>query len=340
MREQLTELRKSALEQLQKANQLEMLNELKIQLLGKKGELTQILRGMGKLAQEERPLMGSLVNEVRDEIEALLNKKMEDFQQAQLAQQLVKEKIDVTLPSKDIEKGYKHPITIIIDEIKEIFAGMGFAVAEGPEIELDYYNFELLNIPKEHPARDMQDSFYISKEMLLRTHTSPVQARVMQSKNGKLPVKVIAPGKVFRRDDDATHSPMFHQVEGLLIDENITLADLKGILLLFAKRMFGAEREIRLRPSFFPFTQPSAEVDISCMACGGTGCRLCKQTGWIEVLGSGMVHPNVLRMSGYDPEKATGFAFGMGVERIAMLKYGIEDMRLLFDNDVRFLQQF
>ncbi|MEI7885386.1 MAG: phenylalanine--tRNA ligase subunit alpha [Clostridia bacterium] len=340
MREQLTELRKSALEQLQKANQLEMLNELKIQLLGKKGELTQILRGMGKLAQEERPLMGSLVNEVRDEIEALLNKKMEDFQQAQLAQQLVKEKIDVTLPSKDIEKGYKHPITIIIDEIKEIFAGMGFAVAEGPEIELDYYNFELLNIPKEHPARDMQDSFYISKEMLLRTHTSPVQARVMQSKNGKLPVKVIAPGKVFRRDDDATHSPMFHQVEGLLIDENITLADLKGILLLFAKRMFGAEREIRLRPSFFPFTEPSAEVDISCMACGGTGCRLCKQTGWIEVLGSGMVHPNVLRMSGYDPEKATGFAFGMGVERIAMLKYGIEDMRLLFDNDVRFLQQF
>ncbi|MBQ9992919.1 MAG: phenylalanine--tRNA ligase subunit alpha, partial [Firmicutes bacterium] len=246
----------------------------------------------------------------------------------------------ISLPGRSFESGSLHPLTRIRQEIEDIFIGMGYTIAEGPEIELDYYNFELLNIPKDHPARDMQVSFYFSDSVLLRSQTSPIQARTMQKLAPELPVKIICPGTVYRRDDDATHSPMFHQVEGLLVDKKVTLADLKGTLLSFARQMFGPEREIRLRPSYFPFTEPSAEVDISCFNCGGKGCRLCKGTGWIEILGSGMVHPNVLRMSGYDPEEVSGFAFGMGIERIAMLKYGITDIRLLFDNDVRFLQQF
>lgn len=257
-----------------------------------------------------------------------------------LAAKLAADSIDVTLPGKPFTYGSKHPITRVIDEIKEIFMSMGYEVVEGPQIETDYYNFEALNLPKEHPARDMQDSFYITPETLLRTHTSPVQARTMEQKKGAVPVKVICPGTVYRRDDDATHSPEFHQAEGLVIDENITMADLKGMLLTFARQMFGADREIRLRPSYFPFTEPSAEVDISCFVCGGKGCKLCKDTGWIEILGSGMVHPRVLEMSGYDPEKVRGFAFGIGIERIAMLKYGINDIRALFENDERFLKQF
>jgi len=254
--------------------------------------------------------------------------------------QIKKEYIDVTLPGYKVNLGTIHPLNLILDEIKDIFRGLGYSVAEGPEIESDYYNFEALNFPKGHPARDMQDSFFITPEVLLRTHTSPVQVRVMEKTAPNIPVRIIAPGKVYRRDDDATHSPMFHQVEGLLIDEEVTLGDLKGTLLVFAKAMFGETVDIRMRPSFFPFTEPSAEVDISCVMCGGAGCRVCSGSGWLEILGSGMVHPRVLEMSGYDPEQVKGFAFGMGVERIAMLKYGINDLRLFFDNDLRFLKQF
>ncbi|MEG2213903.1 MAG: phenylalanine--tRNA ligase subunit alpha, partial [Clostridiales bacterium] len=253
---------------------------------------------------------------------------------------LNRETIDITLKGNNFQPGSLHILTVVKREIEDIFLGMGYTVVEGPQVELDYYNFEALNIPKDHPARDMQDSFYFNENLLLRTHTSPVQAHTMEKMQGAYPVKVIAPGVVYRRDDDATHSPMFHQVEGLLIDKKVTMGDLKGTLLAFARQMFGADRQIRLRPSFFPFTEPSAEVDVSCFACGGAGCRLCKGSGWIEILGSGMVHPNVLSMSGYDPEILTGFAFGMGIERIAMLKYGITDMRLLFDNDMRFLSSF
>jgi len=250
------------------------------------------------------------------------------------------DRIDVTLPGRPVELGQKHPLTMINDEIKDIFLGLGFQIAYGPEIETDYYNFEALNMPEDHPARDMQDSYYITPQLLLRTHTSPVQIRAMEKQAPKLPVRIIAPGKVYRRDDDATHSPMFHQCEGLVVDTDITFADLKGTLLLFAREMFGPEQKIRLRPSYFPFTEPSAEVDISCIMCGGLGCRVCSSTGWLEILGSGMVHPNVLEVSGYDPRSVTGFAFGMGVERIAMLKYGIGDLRHFFSNDLRFLKQF
>lgn len=340
MREELLKIREQGSSELNNAQSLEELNELRIKYLGKKGLLTQVLRGMGTLDAAQRPIIGQLANEIRDSLEQCLAIKTKELQQSALLQRLEAEVIDVTLPGKPLSFGNKHPLTHILEEIKTIFTGMGFAIAEGPEIELDYYNFEALNLPKDHPARDMQDSFYITDEILLRTHTSPVQARVMQAMTPEVPVKIIAPGKVFRRDDDATHSPMFHQVEGLLVDKKITFADLKGTLLSFVRQMFGADRQIRLRPSYFPFTEPSAEVDISCFKCDGQGCRLCKDTGWIEILGSGMVHPKVLQMSGYDPEEVTGFAFGMGVERIAMLKYGIDDLRLLFENDVRFLSQF
>lgn len=253
---------------------------------------------------------------------------------------MAQEKVDVTLPGRPVKLGSRHPLTLVTDELKEIFLGMGYTVEEGPQVELDYYNFERMNLPADHPARDMQDSFYFDAKRLLRTHTSPVQARTMDKLCPQAPIKMISPGAVYRRDDDATHSPMFHQVEGLVVDEGISLADLKGTLLNFVRQMFGEEREIRLRPSFFPFTEPSVEVDISCMLCGGKGCRTCKDTGWIEILGAGMVHPNVLKMSGYDPERYTGFAFGCGIERIAMLKYGIDDLRVMFENDVRFLQKF
>lgn len=340
MQEELKKIKQIARQAIADAKSLDELGELKIKFLGKKGELTTILKGMGKLSAEERPIIGQLANEVRDEIGTALEEMQMRYKNAALEHRLANESLDVTLPGKALATGTKHPLTQVVDEAKQIFMGLGFEIAEGPEIESDHYNFEALNLPKDHPARDMQDTFYISPDIVLRTHTSPVQVRTMEKKQGALPVKIICPGTVYRKDDDATHSPMFHQIEGLVIDEHITMSDLKGILAAFTKQMFGSDVKIRLRPSYFPFTEPSAEVDISCIMCGGQGCRVCSHTGWLEILGSGMVHPNVLRAGGYDPQKVTGFAFGMGVERIAMLKYGISDMRLLFENDVRFLRQF
>ena len=340
MEQQLKELRESAVVELAKADSLEMLNDLRVKYLGKKGSLTSILRGLGALSAEERPRIGQIVNEIRAELEGVIEAKGAELKEAELTKRLASERIDVTLPGRQPSEGHRHPLTLTLERIKEIFMQLGFTVAEGPEVEQDYYNFELLNLPKDHPARDMQDSFYITEEILLRTHTSPIQARTMQAANPNDPVKIIAPGKVYRRDYDATHSPMFTQVEGLLIDKNISFADLKGTLELFIHQMFGDNVGVRFRPSFFPFTEPSAEVDISCVICGGKGCRVCKGTGWLEILGSGMVHPNVLKMNNFDPEKVSGFAFGMGVERIAMLLYGIDDLRLFYDNDLRFLRQF
>lgn len=340
MQEELKNLLETALADIGKAESQDALNEVRVRLLGKKGELTQFLRGMGKLSPEERPVVGQMVNDVRDRLENALAEKAEQLKQAEKERRLAMEVIDVTLPGQKQRLGTRHPITLVLDEIKNIFLGMGYSIAEGPEIETDYYNFEALNIPKDHPAREMQDSFFITDEILLRSHTSPVQARSMEKAKGEIPLRIIVPGRVYRRDDDATHSPMFTQVEGLVIDKGITLADLRGTLLTFARQMFGEDTQIRLRPSFFPFTEPSVEVDISCVICGGRGCRVCKESGWLEILGAGMVHPRVLSMSGYNPEEVTGFAFGMGPERIAMLKYGINDMRLMFDNDLRFLRQF
>lgn len=340
MREQLEIIAKKAEAECKNTTTQEELEDIRICYLGKKGVLTQVLRGMGKLSAEERPVIGKFANEVKELLEKTIEIRHGELREQAQKLQLKMETIDITLPGIKFFKGRKHPLTQVLDQIKNIFVTMGFSVAEGPEIELDYYNFEALNIPKNHPARDMQDSFYISDEVLLRTHTSPVQIRVYEKMAPKLPVKIIAPGKVFRRDDDATHSPMFHQVEGFLIDKNVTFGDLKGTLLTFVHKMFGSNREIRLRPSYFPFTEPSAEVDISCIMCNGTGCRVCSNTGWLEILGSGMVHPKVLEMTGYDSEGVTGFAFGMGIERIAMLKYGIDDLRHLFENDIRFLSQF
>jgi len=340
MKEKLKAMKAKALRELDAAANLERVNEIRVKYFGKKGELTGILRGMGALSAEERPVIGQLANEVRESLEEEISGKTAALKEAEKLAKLSKETIDVTLPGRPFQIGRRHPLTAVLDEIKEIFLGLGFEIAEGPEVELDYYNFEALNFPADHPARDMQDSFYIGPGVLLRTHTSPVQPRVMEKKAPGIPVKVIAPGKVYRRDDDATHSPMFHQVEGFIIDRKISFSDLKGILLVVARQVFGEDRQIRLRPSFFPFTEPSAEVDVSCIICNGAGCRVCSNTGWLEILGAGMIHPNVLKMSGYDPEKVTGFAFGLGVERIAMLKYGIDDLRLLFDNDKRFLTQF
>lgn len=340
MEQQLKDLRESAVAELTKADSPDQLNDLRVKYLGKKGSLTGILRGMGALSAEERPRIGQIVNQIRAELEGVIESKGTELKEAELAKRLASESIDVTLPGRRMSEGHRHPLTLTLERIKEIFMQLGFTVAEGPEVEQDYFNFELLNLPKDHPARDMQDSFYITEEILLRTHTSPIQARTMQAANPNDPIKIIAPGKVYRRDYDATHSPMFTQVEGLLIDKNISFADLKGTLELFIHQMFGDEVGVRFRPSFFPFTEPSAEVDISCVICGGKGCRVCKGTGWLEILGSGMVHPNVLKMNGFDPEKVSGFAFGMGVERIAMLLYGIDDLRLFYDNDLRFLRQF
>ena len=340
MEQELVALQAEAERAIELACELENLTELKVKYLGKKGLLTGALRNMGSLPPEERPMLGQVVNRVRDSLEGLFATREEELKQAAQTTRLVAEKIDVTLPGRVFPRGQLHPLTQVQAEIEQIFLGMGFSIAEGPEIETDYYNFEALNIPKDHPAREMQDSFYITEEILLRTHTSPVQIRTMEKIYPELPVKIICPGKVYRKDDDATHSPMFNQVEGLVVDKGISMSDLKGILLEFAKQMFGPERQIRLRPSFFPFTEPSAEVDVSCMLCGGDGCRVCKGSGWVEILGSGMVHPKVLRAGGYDPNEVTGFAFGMGIERIAMLKYNIDDMRHLFDNDLRFLRQF
>lgn len=341
MKNQLLALKTEALQQLADARDLQQLNELRIKYLGKKGPLSEILRGMGALSAEERPVIGQIANEVRTAIEAEWQAREAALQKEQLERRLQAETIDVTLPGRAVEIGAIHPLTKVIQEIEDIFIGMGYRVAEGPEAELDYYNFEALNLPKNHPSRDMQDSFYITEDILMRTHTSPVQVRTMEAMKGKVPVKIICPGRVYRRDDDdATHSHVFTQIEGLVIDEHIRMSDLKGTLLQFAREMFGAGTDIRLRPSFFPFTEPSAEVDVSCMMCKGSGCRVCKQTGWLEILGSGMVHPRVLEMSGYDPNKYSGFAFGMGVERIAMLKYGIDDIRHFYTNDLRFLKQF
>lgn len=340
MEQQLHDLRRQAATELAAAQNVDKLNELRVKYLGKKGSLTAVLRGLGALAPEERPRVGQIVNEVRTELELLVEAKSNELKQAALALQLASEKIDVTLPGRKCGGGHKHPLTATLEQIKSIFMRLGFAIADGPEIETDYYNFEALNLPKDHPARDMQDSFFITEELVLRTHTSPVQVRTMQRSEPNQPIRVIAPGKVYRRDYDATHSPMFHQVEGLVVDKGISLADLKGTLELFIHEMFGSKVGVRFRPSFFPFTEPSAEVDISCVMCSSKGCRVCKGTGWLEILGSGMVHPRVLEMSKYDPEQVSGFAFGMGVERIAMLIYGIDDLRLFYDNDLRFLRQF
>ena len=340
MQQQVAAVESRALEQIAAAGDAETLTQLKISLLGKKGELTQLMRGMGQLSPEERPAFGALINEAKARVESVLETRLSGLQQAEKAARLTAETVDITLPGRRPARGSQHIIHMVQREMEDIFIGLGYQVVEGPQVETDYYNFEALNLPPDHPARDMQDSFYFSDSMLLRTQTSGVQVHTMEAKGGALPVKVVSPGVVYRRDDDATHSPMFHQMEGLLIDRQVSFADLRGTLLAFARQMFGAEREVRLRPSYFPFTEPSAEVDISCFNCGGAGCHLCKGSGWIEILGAGMVHPRVLEMSGYDPEQCSGFAFGMGIERVAMLKYGIGDLRLMFDNDVRFLNSF
>jgi phenylalanyl-tRNA synthetase alpha chain len=338
MREQLEQLRNGALQAIATASTVEQLQDIRISMLGRKGELTALMKGLGSLSAAERPIVGQLVNAVRDEIESALGAAIATAQEKVIAARLQSERIDTSLPGRRPQKGTKHPVSLVIEEICSIFAGLGFAVAEGPEIEHDWYNFEALNFPPEHPARDMQDTFFVENDMLLRTHTSPVQIRTMLKQ--KPPVRIIAPGTVYRCDSDATHSPMFHQIEGLMVDTKVTFGDLKGILTVFTNQLFGQKTGVRLRPSYFPFTEPSAEVDIACVICGGKGCRVCKNSGWLEILGAGMVDPEVYRHVQYDPENISGFAFGMGIERIAMLKYGISDMRLLFENDVRFLRQF
>ena len=340
MREQINKIKENSIQEINNANDLRQLNDLRVKYLGKKGELTAVLRGMGALSAEERPIIGSLVNTVRDELEKLIEEKEKYLKEVELNEKLKSEVIDVTLPSKKIIRGSKHPINRVIEELEDLFVSMGYDVVSGPELETDEYCFERLNLPKGHPARDMQDSFYITNEYLLRTQTSAVQARTMMANEEKTPIRIICPGKTYRRDDDATHSHQFGQIEGLVIDKNISLADLKGTLEIFVKKMLGENLKLRFRPSYFPFTEPSYEVDVSCFKCGGKGCNLCKQTGWIEILGAGIVHPNVLKMNGYDPEKYSGFAFGTGLDRLAMFKYGITDIRLLYTNDVRFLKQF
>ncbi len=339
MRDQLEQIKKEALKQIEASDALEKLNDIKVAYLGKKGELTNVLKSMKDVAPEDRPKVGQLVNDARAIIEGKLEETIAVLQKKVREEQLKKEVIDVTLPAKKSKSGHTHPNTIALEEVERIFVGMGYEVMEGPEVEYDHYNFEKLNIPKNHPARDEQDTFYISDSIVLRSQTSPVQIRAMEE--GKLPIRMLAPGRVFRSDEvDATHSPSFHQIEGLVIDKNITFADLKGTLAEFAKELFGPETKVKFRPHHFPFTEPSAEVDVTCFKCGGDGCRFCKGSGWIEILGCGMVHPNVLSMSGIDPNEYSGFAFGVGLERIALLKYEIDDMRLLYENDIRFLKQF
>ena len=341
MKEKLNSIRQNALEQINQSDtDNAKLEEIRVKYLGKKGELTAVLRGMGQLAPEERPVIGQTANEVREDIEKAIAEKKQSLAAAALELKLKDEKLDVTVPGKKSKIGHIHPLTLVQRELEDVFIGMGFSIAEGPEVEYDYYNFQALNIPENHPARDTQDTFYITDDkILLRSQTSSVQARVMEKQ--KPPIRIISPGRVYRSDAmDATHSPLFHQMEGLAVDEGITMGDLKGMLETFAKTEFGEDTKIRFRPHHFPFTEPSAEVDISCFMCGGKGCRLCKGEGWIEILGAGMVHPNVLSMCGIDPEKYSGFAFGMGLERIAMLKYHIDDIRMFYENDVRFIEQF
>lgn len=342
MKEQLQAIQQKTLESLSAVTDLKVLDDIRVNILGKKGELTSILKGMKDVAHEERPIIGALVNEVRQSIESELEKTKKVLAAKAREIQLKEEVIDVTMPSKKKILGHRHPMNIVLEDLKDIFIGMGYKIASGPEVEEDYYNFKALNIPEDHPARDEQDTFYIDKNFVLRTSTSPTQVHVMEASTP--PIRVIAPGRVYRSDEvDATHSPMFHQIEGLVIDENITMADLKGALNVFVRELYGENAKTRFRPHYFPFTEPSAEVDVSCFKCGGEhseGCNICKGTGWIEILGCGMVHPKVLEMSGIDPTKYSGFAFGMGLERITMLRYGIEDLRLFYENDVRFLKQF
>lgn len=339
MRDKLQEITKKAMEQIEAAQEMTALNDVRVAILGKKGELTAVLKSMKDVKPEDRPMVGQLVNEARKAIEEKLNEAKTKLEETEMEMRLKSEEIDVTLPAKKAKIGHSHPNVSVLEEVENIFIGMGYEVVEGPEVEYDYYNFEALNIPENHPAKDEQDTFYINKNILLRTQTSPVQVRVMEK--GKLPIRMIAPGRVFRSDEvDATHSPSFHQIEGMVIDKNITFADLKGTLQEFVKQLFGPETKVKFRPHHFPFTEPSAEVDVSCFKCGGKGCRFCKGEGWIEILGCGMVHPKVLKMSGIDPDEYQGFAFGVGLERIALLKYEIDDMRLLYENDDRFLKQF
>ena len=339
MQEKLLNLKEIALKEIKDTLSIEDVENIRVKYLGKKGEITAILKEMGKLSNVERPIIEKVPNEVREAIESEITSKKEELKNIEKQRKLLEEVIDVTMPSKKVRVGKKHPISQIIDEISEIFMGMGFSIAEGPEVETVHNNFDALNAPKDHPSRDMSDTFYINSELLLRTQTSPVQIRTM--KNQELPIKIISPGRCFRFDaPDATHSPMFHQIEGLVVGKDVTMAQLKGTLNMFVKKLFGEETKTKFRPHNFPFTEPSAEVDVTCFKCNGEGCPMCKGEGWIEILGAGMVHPNVLRNCGIDPEVYSGFAFGMGVDRITMLKYEIDDIRLLFENDVRFLQQF
>ena len=339
MKEKLQSIKEKALAQISAAEHLEALNDVRVAILGKKGELTSVLKSMKEVAPEDRPKVGQMVNEARAEIEKVLEEKKVAFEKKVREEKMKAETIDVTLPAKKPMVGHRHPNTIALEEIERIFVGMGYEVVEGPEVEYDYYNFEALNIPANHPAKDEQDTFYINKDIVLRTQTSSTQVHELEK--GKLPIRMIAPGRVYRSDEvDATHSPTFHQVEGLVVDKNVTFADLKGTLQHFAKEIFGEDTKVKFRPHHFPFTEPSAEMDVSCFKCGGKGCRFCKGEGWIEILGCGMVHPHVLEMSGVNPEEYVGFAFGVGLERIALLKYEIDDMRLLYENDVRFLKQF
>lgn len=336
----LERARTAAAEAVAAAEHLATLEAVRVRFLGRSGEITQVLRSLGQVETDRRPEVGRLANEARAEVERLIAERASRLEEVELDRRLEGEWVDITLPGTVPPPGAYHPLTLTLAEIERIFVSMGFEVAEGPEVETDWYNFQALNIPRDHPARDMQASFYLTGDILLRTQTSPVQVRYMRANTPRLPVKIIAPGRVYRRDDDATHSPVFHQVEGLLVDRGVTMGDLKGVLDLFAREVFGPRTRTRFRPSYFPFTEPSAEVDVSCTICGGSGCRTCKGTGWLEILGAGMVHPQVLRNGGYDPEEVSGFAFGLGIERVAMLRYGIGDIRLLYAGDVRFLRQF
>jgi len=338
MKEKIAKLIEQAQSDIAASNTLAQINAVKVKYLGKSGELTQLLRGMKDLAPEDRPAAGKFVNQARDEITELTDKKSKELAQAETDEKMLKESIDITLDGNAVERGSLHPCTLVANEIVEIFTSMGFSIAQGPEIELDKFCFQMLNIPPDHPARDMQDTFYITDEALLRTHTSSVQARAMLK--SKPPIRIVCPGKVYRPDDDATHSPMFQQIEGLVVDEKVTLCDLKGLLETFAQKLFDQKTKVRFRPSFFPFTEPSVEVDVTCSVCHGKGCRICKGTGWIEILGAGIVNPKVLENCGIDSKKYKGLAFGLGIERTTMIKYGIPDMRILFENDVRFLKEF
>ena len=339
MKEKISQIKAAAEAALAGASSLDELESIRIKYLGKKGELTAVLKGMGALSAEERPVIGALANEVRSTLENEIDGRKAEISALLQEQKLKDEVIDVTMPGKKQEQGRLHPLTQVMNEVKDIFTGLGFSIAEGPEVEYDYYNFEALNIPKNHPARDTQDTFYIEDNIVLRTQTSPMQVRVMEKQ--KPPIRIIAPGRVYRSDAvDATHSPVFHQIEGLVVDKGVTMADLKGTLETFVKTLYGNQTKVRFRPHHFPFTEPSAEMDVSCFVCGGEGCRVCKGEGWIEILGCGMVHPKVLANCGIDPEVYSGFAFGLGLERIAMRKYDIDDLRLFFENDLRFLGQF